>query len=509
MQTGSINARGNTRIYSTNTSNGENNFASNGSGNWYNTGTSGKVLTIGLKNLTELNSLPNLKFTKLSVTATSGRAGTYSSAASKSKTNFRIVTSADSSGNYTSIGDVNTLTSGNVAVGSHTVTFTSGTIINWMNNNKSKVIAGGSNFAIRFYGVYFKYTSYAISIDYEYGAPATGVMVSPKTIKIYTDEPVPTNLLNFSGWSMALATSGKLVKQKYGFAITSGVNDCYTNTSPNITVTPGKTYTVAADVEMDSGTSAEVFIFWNGSVATLVNASISSAGTLKLTATAPSDATFCTIRFDNNTANKTIVYSNPRFYEGSDANLKGTESGFVAQVLPLDASNTNVTSTSSDVNKAAIYTNNRVIFNTYGKATITAKTEDGGYTDTVVYNIIRKLMALTLSETEHSLKPTETFTLTATPSAGFEKKSIKWSSSDTSIATISNGIVTAVAPGTCTISCKYTDTYSHSKTAKCTVTVLNPAIKRIWIGGEQVKHIFIGPEEVKHIWIGADEVWKI
>lgn len=61
---------------------------------------------------------------------------------------------------------------------------------------------------------------------------------------------------------------------------------------------------------------------------------------------------------------------------------------------------------------------------------------------------------------------TKTLTATITPNDA-PKKDITWTSSDKSIATVSNGIVTAISPGTVTITVK---TY-NGKAARCTVTV--------------------------------------
>lgn len=61
---------------------------------------------------------------------------------------------------------------------------------------------------------------------------------------------------------------------------------------------------------------------------------------------------------------------------------------------------------------------------------------------------------------------TKTLTATITPNDA-PKKDITWTSSDKSIATVSNGIVTAISPGTITITAK---TY-NGKAARCTVTV--------------------------------------
>ena len=76
--------------------------------------------------------------------------------------------------------------------------------------------------------------------------------------------------------------------------------------------------------------------------------------------------------------------------------------------------------------------------------------------------------AVNLSRTSHTLQAGSLFSLTAevTPSdATFSD--LSWSSSNTSVATVSNGVVRAVSPGTAEISVRT----HHGKTAKCSVTV--------------------------------------
>lgn len=80
--------------------------------------------------------------------------------------------------------------------------------------------------------------------------------------------------------------------------------------------------------------------------------------------------------------------------------------------------------------------------------------------------------SVTLNKTTLTLEPGKTETLTATvlPSDASDK-TVTWTSSNTSAATVSDGTVTAIAPGTATI----TATTVNGKTATCDVTVTAPA----------------------------------
>lgn len=90
-----------------------------------------------------------------------------------------------------------------------------------------------------------------------------------------------------------------------------------------------------------------------------------------------------------------------------------------------------------------------------------------------VNQTIIDVTGITLDKTTLSLKPkgTATLTPTVTPSNATDP-TVTWESSDEAVATVDDGVVTAVAKGTATITAKAGD-----KTAECEVTVSNPATK--------------------------------
>jgi len=86
---------------------------------------------------------------------------------------------------------------------------------------------------------------------------------------------------------------------------------------------------------------------------------------------------------------------------------------------------------------------------------------------------------VTLSQSEAAMTVGgETLTLTATVAPdNATDKTVTWTSSDPTVATVANGVVTAVAAGTATITATATngtDDTTDDKTATCTITVTDP-----------------------------------
>ena len=91
---------------------------------------------------------------------------------------------------------------------------------------------------------------------------------------------------------------------------------------------------------------------------------------------------------------------------------------------------------------------------------------------TVNYTSFISVTGVTLSQSEAVLTVGGTQTLTATVApANATNKSVTWTTSNASVATVANGVVTAVGVGSATITATTTD---GAKTASCAVTVANP-----------------------------------
>lgn len=102
--------------------------------------------------------------------------------------------------------------------------------------------------------------------------------------------------------------------------------------------------------------------------------------------------------------------------------------------------------------------------------TVTVDGQTASCTVTVTPRTI-SVESITLNKTQLSLVKgaTETLTATVLPTTATDK-AVTWESSDTAVATVKDGIVTAVAAGNATITAK-----AGEKTATCAVTVTNPS----------------------------------
>jgi uncharacterized protein YjdB len=150
---------------------------------------------------------------------------------------------------------------------------------------------------------------------------------------------------------------------------------------------------------------------------------------------------------------------------------EGDFSELIATISPSNATNKNVSWTSSDETIATVE-HGKVKAIKPGSATITVTTEDGGHTATCQVTVkerIYPVTSVTLNITSVELKKKEKVTLIATIGPeNATNKNIRWSSSNPSIAAVENGVVTAIESGSATIT---VTTEDGGHTAICSVTV--------------------------------------
>ena len=151
--------------------------------------------------------------------------------------------------------------------------------------------------------------------------------------------------------------------------------------------------------------------------------------------------------------------------------IEGDTQKLTATVSPSNAENKAVIWTSSNSAVASVK-EGTVTALKVGEATITAKSDDGGKTATCKVTVNAKVYpveSVSLDKTSYEMTEGDEFTLTATVKPdNATNKNVTWSSSNTSVATVNNGKVTALKAGTATITVKTED---GGKTATCEVTV--------------------------------------
>ena len=148
----------------------------------------------------------------------------------------------------------------------------------------------------------------------------------------------------------------------------------------------------------------------------------------------------------------------------------GSSETLTATVIPDNANDKSVTWATSNASVATV-ADGMVTAVAPGTATITVTTTDGAKTATCEVTVIQLTSGVSLNKVNTTLAVGSTETLTATvypPDA--TDKSVTWTTSNADVATVANGTVTGVAPGTATI----TVTSSNGSTATCEVTVIQP-----------------------------------
>ena len=277
------------------------------------------------------------------------------------------------------------------------------------------------------------------------------------------------------------------------------------------TIIAGNTERLTATVNPSNATNQNVT--WsssNTSVATVNNngnISAKAAGTTTITVTTE-DGSFtrnCTV-----TVNAAVPEpSSIRIAANGIGSVGGTwyldigSFTFSAIVEPSNAPQT-VTWTSSKTGVAAINATSGVVtFKKVGNTVITA-TANNGVTATYNLTIIERepdepavpVQSVSLNKSSTSLQVGNTETLTATVNpSNATNKAVSWSSSNTSVATVnSNGMITARADGTTTITVTTAD---GSKKDTCSVTVgssvtLNKSAVTLRMGyGENMGNEFV------------------
>ncbi len=239
----------------------------------------------------------------------------------------------------------------------------------------------------------------------------------------------------------------------------------------SILLDSGETKTLTATVAPENATNKQVS--WSSSneeVATVLNGVVTpvTTGTATITVTTADGGhtATCTVTVVTDaiavtgvTLDKTELALNPA----------SSPVALTATVLPENATNKQVSWSSSNEEVATV-ADGIVTVVGVGNATITVTTADGSKTATCAVTVTPvAVTGVTLDFEEVTVERGKTLTLTATVlPENATNKQVSWSSSNNDVATVADGVVTAIAAGTATITVTTAD---GSKTATCAVTV--------------------------------------
>ena len=243
----------------------------------------------------------------------------------------------------------------------------------------------------------------------------------------------------------------------------------------SIEVTLGDEFTLTATIKPDNATNKN--LLWsssNSQVASVNEGRVVTHQVGKVTITAKSEDGGKTASCDVVIKEKVYPVTGVTLDSSSIELTEGDEFTLTANISPNNATNKNVTWSSSNSSVASV-SNGIVTALKAGKATITVKTDDGGKTATCKVKVNEKIypvIGVTLNKTSATLTEGEELTLAATISPdNATNKNLTWSSSNSSVASVVNGKVKALKAGYTTVSVKTED---GNKTANCDITVVEP-----------------------------------
>ena len=199
-----------------------------------------------------------------------------------------------------------------------------------------------------------------------------------------------------------------------------------------------------------------------------------------------------------------VAVSSIRLNKNTLALTVGGSDTLTATVLPDEATNKNVTWESSDPRVATVDENGKVTAVKQGTATITVKSvSNDTVTDTCEVTVTDQTypvtgVALAPDKAVMYVGDTKNLTVEFTPSNA-TNKNVTWKSSDEAVATVMDGVVTAVGKGTATIT---VTTEDGGFTATCEITVkipvssvtLNPTSTALVVGDTKQLTASVEPE---------------
>lgn len=232
----------------------------------------------------------------------------------------------------------------------------------------------------------------------------------------------------------------------------------------NLTLAKGQFETLIATVEPDNTTDKTVN--WSSSNKAIANVDSNgtvtavAAGTATITAKAGDKVASCSVIVTVPVESVSLNYYNIALYEGESVALTAT-------VTPNDATNKTVIWTSSDEHVATVDQNGLVRAIKEGKTIIYAKADNKVAACNL--DVWKKYVYTHVSLDKDNLTVLvgDTATLEATVTSTEPDKTVTWSSSNSSVATVENGVVKGIGVGRATITAT-----ACGESASCSVLVV-------------------------------------
>ena len=309
---------------------------------------------------------------------------------------------------------------------------------------------------------------------------------------------LPESIVNLTSM-VSLSFSGNRLSGLISVVIQKSEMWMGLNEEPDLTQQDG--YELEKEIEITSPVtnvtlSAETLELTVGETASLTATLVPSDATLKVVSWTSSDTSVVTItdgaitavspgtavitvttKDGNKTATCSITVKAPVVaVTGVTLNkttltlAKGNSESLTAAIAPDNATDKEVTWSSSRTSVATVDASGKVTAVAAGTATITVSTNDGSKKATCEVTVNVPVTGVTLDNTTLTITVGGTSTLTANVAPNdATDKDVTWSSSDSSVATVNtNGVITAVAAGKATVT---VTTKDGNKTATCVVTV--------------------------------------
>lgn len=276
---------------------------------------------------------------------------------------------------------------------------------------------------------------------------------------------------------ITITVTGKNGKKKTTYVKVKVVNKVVAPTSISATanktnLTVGETSQVSVNISPSNATDKSVTYSSNNTKVVTVDSNgkvkAVAAGSAVVTAKTSNGKT-ATVNFTVSATGVAVTGVTATLSPADTINV-GETTNIVASVQPANATDKQLTYSSSDASVATVNAVGAITGLKAGTAVIRATAKNGKYAEVAVTVTAVKVTGVSLDKTETQLTVTGTTNLkvTVAPENASNKKLV-WSSSDEKIARVNqDGTVSAVAVGTATITVKTED---GAFTATCKVTV--------------------------------------